>query len=50
MIQIEINRWTIRLLEKAMDKYNQENNHYSIHDYTDIINKVLELYLKKEVK
>ena len=46
MIQIEINRWTIMKLEEAIEKYNKEN-HYSIHDYVDMINKSLEFYLKQ---
>lgn len=44
MIQIEINRWTIMKLEETMDKYNSEHP-YSIHEYVDMINKLLELYL-----
>jgi len=47
MIQIEINRWTIMKLEEAIEKYNNEAV-YSIHDYVDMINKLLELYLRKE--
>lgn len=46
MIQIEINRWTIMKLEEAIEKYNK-NSSYSIHDYVDMINKLLELYLGK---
>lgn len=49
MIQIEINRWTIKELEKAIEKYNKEND-YSIHDYVDMINEVLRLYLLKKGK
>jgi len=45
MIQIEINRWTIMKLEEAMEKYNNETGHYSIHEYVDMINKLLERYL-----
>ena len=44
MINIEINRWTIQKLEEAIDKYNKENR-YSLHEYVDMINKLLELYL-----
>lgn len=46
MIQIEINRWTIMKLEEAIEKYNKKSS-YSIHDYVDMINKLLELYLRK---
>ncbi len=45
MIQIEINRWTIRKLEEAIDKYNNEAQ-YRIHEYHEMINKLLEEYLK----
>ena len=45
MIQIEINRWTIMKLEEAIEKYNEESS-YSIHEYVDMINKLLELYLR----
>lgn len=45
MIQIEINRWTIMKLEEAMEKHNKENK-YSVHEYVDIINKLLEKYLE----
>jgi len=48
MIQIEINRWTIMKLEEAMDKYNKEHS-YSLHEYVDFINKLLELYLAKKL-
>ena len=47
MIQIEVNRWTIMKLEEAMNKYNKENP-YSIHDYAELINRILELYLKQK--
>lgn len=47
MILIEINRWTIIELEKAIEKYDKEDG-YSIHSYVEIINKLLELYLKKD--
>ena len=47
MIQIEINRWTIMKLEEAMEKYNKENS-YNIHEYVDMINKLLELYLEEK--
>ena len=51
MIQIEINRWTIMKLEEAILKYNKEKDHENLHDYVDIINKLLEGYLKhKEIK
>lgn len=51
MIQIEINRFTIMKLEEAMDKYNKENP-YHLNDYVDLINRILEIYLreKKNVK
>ena len=45
-IQIEINRWTIQELEKAIEKYNKESD-YNIHEYVDMINKLLEIYLRK---
>jgi len=47
MIQIEISRWTIVKLEKAIDKYNDVKGHYTIHEYQDMINKLLEEYLKE---
>jgi len=50
MIQIEINRWTIMKLEEAMEKHNHEKDSYNIHDYTSMINKLLELYLIKKEK
>ena len=49
MIQIEINRFTIMKLEEAIEKYNKENP-YHIQDYVDIINRVLEIYLKEKKK
>lgn len=47
MIQIEINRWTIMKLEEAIEKYNAEEGHYNLHEYVDMINKLLERYLAK---
>lgn len=47
MIQIEINRWTIMKLEESIDKYNREH-HYHVYDYSDLINRLLEEYLKQE--
>jgi len=47
MIQIEINRYTIKKLEKALEKYNKENN-YNVYDYVDVINNLLDEYLKKK--
>lgn len=47
MIQIEINRWTIQKLEEAIEKHNQEEM-YPLRDYVDIINKILENYLKSK--
>ena len=49
MIQIEVNRWTIKKLEEAIEKYNNENM-YSIHDYVDMINRALEFYLETKTK
>jgi hypothetical protein len=49
MIQIEINRWTIMKLEEAMDKYNNEKP-FHVHEYVDLINRLLELYLTDKVK
>jgi hypothetical protein len=48
MIQIEINRWTIMKLEEAMEKYNDEHQ-YDVHDYVDLINRLLELYLQQKM-
>ena len=48
MIQIEINRFTLMKLEEAITKYNKESP-YHLHDYVDMINKALELYLKMKV-
>jgi hypothetical protein len=45
-ILIPINRRTIQQLEKAIDKHNKENQ-YNVNDYPDMINKLLEEYLKK---
>jgi len=49
MIQIEVNRYVIRQLEKAIDKYNNEKEKHfpKIDDYSDIIDKVLQIYLKE---
>jgi len=44
MIQIEINRYTIMKLEEAMEKWNKEHD-YGIHEYVDMINKLLDCYL-----
>lgn len=49
MIQIEVNRWTIKKLEESIDKYNEENQ-YRLHSYCDMINKVLEKYLVQKGK
>jgi len=48
MIQIEVNRYVIKQLEKAIDKYNadKENHFPRVTDYSDIIDKVLQHYLK----
>ncbi len=46
-MQIEISRWTVMELEKAIYKYNKIKEHYTIHDYQDMINKLLEGYNKK---
>lgn len=43
---VPINRSTIQKLEKAIEKHNKENQ-YNINDYPDIINKLLEEYLKR---
>jgi len=49
MIQIEINRWTIMQLEKAIDKHNKEEN-YSKHEYVEIINWLLDKYVFSKQK
>ena len=48
MIQIEVTRYTISKLEEAIKKYNNSKEaHFArITEYTDIINKALEEYLK----
>jgi len=48
MIQIEVTRYTISKLEEAIEKYNNSKEaHFArITEYTDIINKALEEYLK----
>ena len=45
MLQIEINRWTIMKMEEAMVKYNKEHPYY-INEYVDLINRLLEEYLR----
>lgn len=47
MIHIKINRYVIKQLEKAIDKYNDEKpKHFPrITDYSDMIDKALQLYL-----
>jgi len=44
---IEINRFTVRLMEQAIEKYNKEKDKHfpKIQDYEDIIEKALEEYL-----
>lgn len=49
MIQIEVNRYTIKKLEEAIKKYNKENV-YGIYDYADLINRLLDLYLIQKLK
>jgi len=49
MIHIEINRWTIMKLEEAIEKWNKTGGHYSIHEYVDMINRLLEEYLKEKI-
>ena len=46
-IQIDINRYTIKRLELAIEKYNKESGNYRIDDYVDIINRLLEKYLNE---
>lgn len=48
MIQIEINRYTIQKLEECMEKFNAVNNGscYHVIDYNDLINRILDDYLK----
>ena len=45
MIMIEINRYTIMQLERAVEKWNSENN-YRINEYHEMINKLLDEYVK----
>lgn len=49
MIYVKINRYVIKQLEKAIDKYNAEKpKHFPrIIDYSDIIDKVCFEYLKE---
>jgi glutamyl-tRNA reductase len=42
---IEINRYTIKKLEEAIEKYNQENK-YRVMEYSDIIEKLCEDFVK----
>lgn len=49
MIQIKINRWTVQKLEEALTKYNKEEKQ-KFYDYADIINEVLEIYLRNKQK
>jgi hypothetical protein len=46
VILLEVTEWTMIKLKEAFDKYNGENR-YSTSDYSDLINRLLELYLKK---
>lgn len=48
MILIEVNRYTIKKCEEAIDKYNdsKEKHFARITEYSEIINKALEEYLK----
>ena len=49
MIQIEVNRYTIQKCEEAIKKYNdsKEQHFGRISTYSEIINKVLEEYLRR---
>ena len=48
MIQIEVNRYTIMQLERAIEKYNnsKESHFARMSDYVDMINKLLDEYVK----
>ena len=48
MVQIEINRYTIQKLEESIEKYNKNKDHYHINDYSDMITKLAEEYLKND--
>ena len=51
MILIEINRYTIMKLEEAIEKYNNDKEtHFArITTYVDMINKLLDNYVKEKV-
>lgn len=44
MILIEFNRWSIRKMEEAIKKYNEENK-YGVYEYVDLINVLLGKFL-----
>ena len=51
MIQIEVNRYTLKRLEEALGKYNAEcPKGYSKGEYYEIINWLLEKYLSEPKK
>ena len=47
-IHLEVSRWTIMKLEEAIQKYNTENKSFRISDYEEVINRILESYLKSK--
>ena len=47
-IHLEVSRWTIMKLEEAIQKYNTENKNFRISDYEEVINRILESYLKSK--
>jgi len=49
MIQIEVTRYTICQLEKAINDYNSKHKD-RIQDYNTMINVVLELFVDKKLE
>jgi len=49
MIQIEVNRYTIKKLEETIEKWNKEHNQ-PIVEYVELINKLLDCYMQQKKK